>query len=112
MKVLVSAIACSPYLGSENFFGWAAVKCLAQQHELWVITSNRNRPDLERAEREGIIPANVRFSYAGEIKEWHPNALKARIQSWQEYISFTKESIAVAKDLHGAEKFDLVHHVT
>src|SRR5215204_2515521 len=112
MKVLVSAIACNPYQGSENYFGWAAVKCLAREHDLWVITSARNRPDLLKAEGEGLIPSNVRFSYAGAFKEWHPNSFVARIQSWKEYVNFSKDSLAVAQGLHRTERLDLVHHVT
>jgi glycosyltransferase involved in cell wall biosynthesis len=112
MKVLASAIACNPYQGSENFFGWAAIKCLAREHDLWVITSARNRVDLERAQRENLVPRNVRFFYAGTFNDWHSNALRARIQSWREYINFTKASLLVAQGLHRAEQFDLVHHVT
>ena len=112
MKILVSAAACSPYSGSENYFGWAAVKCLARDHELRVITTIRNRPDLERAETEGVIPPNVRFTYAGSVKEWHPNRLLARVQGWKEYIQFARDSLAVAAELHRRENFDLVHHVT
>lgn len=112
MKVLVSAIACNPYLGSENYFGWSAVKCLAQDHELCVITGSRNRSDLARAEAEGLVSSNVRFVYAGEFKEWHPNSLLARLQSWKEYIHFAKDSLSVAQGLHRTEKFNVVHHVT
>src|SRR5436190_463682 len=112
MKVLVSAIACNPYQGSENFFGWAAVKCLAREYELCVITSARNRPDLERAQREKLIPTNLRFFYAGAFREWRRNALLARVQSWREYIDFSDASLGVATELHKVERFDLVHHVT
>ena len=112
MKVLVSAIACNPYLGSENYFGWSAVKCLAQDHELSVLTGSRNRPDLARAAAEGLVPPNLRFVYAGDFKEWHPNRLLARMQSWKEFIHFAKASIEVARELHRTEQFHLVHHVT
>lgn len=112
MKVLVTAIACNPYQGSESFFGWAAVKCLAREHDLWVITTSRNRADLERAQGEGLVPPNVRFVYAGAFKEWHPNRMLARIQSWKEYIAFSRDCLAVARELHRKEKFDVVHHVT
>jgi glycosyltransferase involved in cell wall biosynthesis len=112
MKALISAVACNPYLGSENFFGWAAVKCLAQDHPLWVITGSRNREDLGRAEREGLVPANVKFIYAGAHKPWHPHRQLARMQSWKEYIHFAKDSLAVARELHRVEKFDVVQHVT
>jgi glycosyltransferase involved in cell wall biosynthesis len=99
-------------MGSESYFGWAAVRCLARDHELWVITTGRNRPDFLRAEAEGLIPPNVRFVYAGSFKEWHPNRLLARVQGWKEYIQFAKDSLAVATDLHRKEKFDLVQHIT
>jgi glycosyltransferase involved in cell wall biosynthesis len=112
MKILLSAIACNPYQGSESFFGWSAVKCLSREHDLWVLTTRRNQEDLEKAEREGMVPPNVRFVYAGAFKEWHPNRMLARIQSWKEYIGFAKDSLAVAQELHHAERFDLVHHVT
>ncbi|MGA3283170.1 MAG: glycosyltransferase family 4 protein [Verrucomicrobiota bacterium] len=112
MKVLVSAIVCNPYLGSEHYFGWSAVKCLAQDHTLCVITGSRNRPDLAKAEADGLVLPNVRFFYAGEFKKWHPNRLLARMQEWREYINFSKDSLAVARALHRTEKFDLVHHVT
>jgi glycosyltransferase involved in cell wall biosynthesis len=112
MKILISAFASSPYHGSESFFGWTAIKCLAQDHQLWVVTTSRNRPDLARAEAEGLIPPGVRFVYAGEFKEWHPNRLLARFQSWKEFISFSKDSLAVATALHRKERFDLVHHLT
>jgi glycosyltransferase involved in cell wall biosynthesis len=112
MKILVSAIACNPYLGSENYFGWSAVKCLARDHQLCVITGSRNRSDLLRAAAEGLVPPNTRFVYAGKYKEWHSNRLLARMQNWKEYIQFSKESLVVAKELHRMEQFDLVQHIT
>src|ERR1043166_299032 len=112
MKVLVSAAACNPYLGSESFFGWAAVKCLAQDHDLWVITGARNRQDLKKAEAEGLVPKNLRFIYVGKFKDWHPNRLLARFQSWREYADFSRSSLIAAREIHQTEGFDLVHHVS
>ena len=112
MRILVSAIACNPYLGSENYFGWAAVKCLGADHQLSVITGSRNRVSLDKAQAEGLVSPNVRFFYAGQFKPWHPNSLQARIQSWMEYLDFTKDSVKVARELQQKEPYDLVHHVT
>ena len=72
MKILVSALACNPRLGSESYFGWAGVQCLARDHELWVLTSPRNREDLDRARTDGRLEENVRFIYTGRFKQWHP----------------------------------------
>ncbi len=112
MKVLISAVACNPYLGSENYFGWAAVRALARDHELWVLTSRRNEPDLERAKAEGLIPANIHFVHAGKFQPWHPNRMRARLQSWLEYLHFSKAILPLARQLHAVEKFSIVHHVT
>lgn len=112
MKILISAIACTPYIGSENYFGWAAVRALAHDHELWVLTSRRNVPDLQRAAEEGLVPANVHFAFAGQFQPWHPDPLRARLQNWREYIQFAGDSLAAARELHRKERFDVVHHVT
>jgi glycosyltransferase involved in cell wall biosynthesis len=112
MKVLVSAFACTPYAGSENYVGWSVVQCLAKDHELWVLTSGRNRPDLERALAEGLVPANVHFSYANRFREWHPNRMKAKLQSWTEYRDYSRDVLALARALHQSVHFDLAHHVT
>lgn len=112
MKILVSAIACDPYQGSESFVGWSAVSALAEDHELWVLTGRRNQPILKRASAEGLIPANVHFIFAGEFQPWHPNRMRAQLQGWREYQRFSRDVLPVARELHAREKFDLVHHVT
>jgi glycosyltransferase involved in cell wall biosynthesis len=112
MKILISAMACNPYLGSENYFGWSAVRTLAQDHELWVLTGARNEPDFQKAQREGLLPGNVRFVYAGKFKPWHSNRMLARLQGWKEYLYFSKDIERRAFELHEAISFDLAHHVT
>ena len=112
MKVLISAVTCNPYFGSENYFGWSAVRALARDHQLWVLTSRRHQSDLQRAAAEGLVPANVRFVFAGEFRPWHPNRLRARLQDWREYMRFSQAILPLARQLHAAEKFDLTHHVT
>jgi glycosyltransferase involved in cell wall biosynthesis len=112
MKVLVSAFACTPYAGSENYYGWSAVQCLAKDHDLWVLTSGRNRPDFDRALAKGLVPSNIRFSYANRFREWHPNRMKAKLQSWTEYRDYSRDILALARALHQSVHFDLAHHVT
>jgi glycosyltransferase involved in cell wall biosynthesis len=112
MKILISAYGCNPCQGSEGWFGWSAVRCLAQDHELHVITASFNRDDLVRAVAEGSVPPHIHFHYAGQLKEWHPNRLRARFQGWSRYISFSKNILPVARELHRVEKFDLAHHIT
>ncbi len=112
MRVLISAIACNPYEGSESFVGWSAVKALAKDHELWVMTSPRYREPLALAQAQGAAPANVRFIFHGSHKPWHANRLAARLQSWREYGAWTGTLLPAAQSLHEKIKFDLAHHVT
>lgn len=112
MKILVSASACNPNLGSENYFGWSAVLCLAQDHELWVLTSPRNRPDLEQAQAAGQVGDNVHFVYAGRFKPWHSHPMLGHLQAWKEYMDFSKDVPSVAQRLHQQMPFDLAHHLT
>jgi glycosyltransferase involved in cell wall biosynthesis len=112
MKVLISARACNPYWGSESFGGWSAVKCLAKDHDLWVVTGKRNQTHLERAESEGLIPKNVRFIYAGSFRPFSENRMWARFQDWNEYIGYSRAILPIAGDLHRRIQFDLTHHVS
>lgn len=112
MKLLVSAFACTPYSGSEDYFGWIAVQCLAKKHDLWVLTSGRHQPDFERATAEGLIPKNVRLIYTKRFKDWPANRLKARLQSWTEYRDYSQDVLPMARELHQTVGFDLAHHVT
>ena len=112
MKVLISAIACDPYHGSEAYFGWSAVKALARDHELWVLTSRRQQENLTRAAAEGLVPEQVHFVYAGKTGPWHPNRMWARLQSWREYQDFSRAILPLARRLQSELQFDLAHHVT
>jgi glycosyltransferase involved in cell wall biosynthesis len=112
MKVLISAKACSPYMGSESQVGWSAVQCLARDHDLWVMTGKRNHEHLERAAADGLIPKNVRFIYAGSFQPFSPNRMRARFQDWHEYVGYSKAILPLAVDLHRKIQFDLAHHVT
>lgn len=112
MKILVSAPACHPRLGSENYVGWAAVQCLARDHELWVLTSARNRDDLEKLRIAGQVRDNIHFVYAGRFKPWHPNRLRAHLQGWREYLDFSRAILPIARELHQSVRFDLAHHLT
>jgi glycosyltransferase involved in cell wall biosynthesis len=88
------------------------VQCLARDHELWVLTSPRNRPYWEETRAAGQVGDNVHFVYAGRFKPWHANRLAAHLQGWREYVDFTKAILPVARELHDKVRFDLAHHLT
>jgi glycosyltransferase involved in cell wall biosynthesis len=112
MKILVSAIACDPLGGSESFVGWRAVQTIAKDHDIWVITSSRILENFQAAQAQGLVPENVHFIFHGTHRTWHPNRLRARVQSWQEYLAWNRTLLATAREWHEKIGFDLSHHVT
>jgi glycosyltransferase involved in cell wall biosynthesis len=112
LKILISAIACDPYGGSEGIYGWYVVSALAQDHDCFVITGGDSMPSLRRAQEEGLIPPKLKFRFLGQPKHYHPNRLIARFQSWVRFFIFTQRLLASAKSWHAVEGFDLVQHIT
>lgn len=49
MKVLACAYACNPYRGSEEGVGWGWVNAIARNHDVWVLTAEYHKEDIERA---------------------------------------------------------------
>jgi len=47
LKVLLSAYACRPDMGSEPGVGWNMARELVKHYKIWVITRAENRPFIE-----------------------------------------------------------------
>ena len=112
LKILISAIACNPFGGSEALHGWLACRSLAGLAELWLLVSVENKAGIEEGRARGLVPENMHFTYLGEPKPYLENRLLARLQSWGRYIAFSRAILPVARDLHASVRFDLSHHVT
>ena len=68
MKLLISAYACEPGLGSEPGVGWNCVRQAARFHEVWVLTRKNNREPIENALK--TVPLeNVHFAYF-DLPRW------------------------------------------
>jgi glycosyltransferase involved in cell wall biosynthesis len=111
-KILVSAIACDPYKGSEPLHGWLACRSLAELGDLWLLVSGEHRAGLEKAQANGLVPENMRFIFVGEDRPYLENRMLARFQSWARYMSFSRSILRIAEEWHAREHFDLAHHVT
>lgn len=112
MKILVSAIACNPFSGSEALHGWMVCRSLATLGDLWLLVSDEHREDIEKARNEGLVPANMQFVFVGQHRRYRDNRLVARAQGWLRYMEFSKAIFPIANELHEKIKFDLSHHVT
>lgn len=112
MKILISAIACDPYGGSESLHGWLACRSLADLGELWLLVSADHQAGVEKARSNGLVPENMHFVFIGEANPYLENRMLARMQSWARYMDFSRSILSVARDLHDRHKFDLSHHIT
>jgi len=112
LKILLSAVACDPYRGSEAHFGWMALKALASRHEVWVLGHAKDSESINRAKGEGLIGDNVRFYPHSSWGPRHPNRLVARIQNWRDYQFWTRQVLDTARRLEREVGFDVVQHST
>ncbi|MBJ7258062.1 MAG: glycosyltransferase [Chthoniobacterales bacterium] len=111
MRVLISAFACQPGLGSEAKVGWDAANVIAQLHECHVVTHVMAQPAIKEAQRLGNGAA-LQFHYFGKPFNWHPSRTVARMQSWLIYRKWQASLLPFALELHRRHKFDIAHHVT
>jgi glycosyltransferase involved in cell wall biosynthesis len=110
MKVLLSAFACEPNLGSEEGVGWNTVLQAAKYHETWVFTRTFCRSFIEAELKDNPIP-NLHFIYFdpfGWSEDWKgkQGLLQLHYYLWQIWAYF------IARKLDRSIGFDVVHHVT
>ena len=113
LKVLVGAYACSPSRGSEHGIGWGWAESISKYHDLWVLTGDEWRPEIEaELSRRPELRNRMRFFYIPRVrylrteKIWPPAYLYTYKHQWQ------KAAYEAGKSLHREVGFDIVHQVT
>ena len=112
MKLLLSAVGCDPFGGSEGIYGWYVVNALAREHDCYVITEIGYRKNIEEATRRGLASPRLHCRYLGTGAGYHPNRLIARFQSWRRYQQFQVDVLPLARSWHREVSFDIAQHVT
>lgn len=110
LRVVVSAYACEPGLGSEPEVGWQWALQLARFHRVWVFTRENNRAAILAS---GVLDNNPNLHF-----EFYD--LPARLRFWKKggrgvhvyYLLWQWGAWWRAWALHRREKFDLCHHIT
>ena len=121
LKVLVSAYACNPYRGSEHGVGWGWVTMIAKHHEVWVLTAEFQRKDIEQElTRSPELSRGLHFCFV-PAKPWfyHPSKRWERIEnSALKPIMNLVDSLWLraayksALELSREVDFDLAHQLT
>ena len=110
MKLLLSAYACEPGLGSEPSIGWNSVLQAARFHDVWVLTREANRKAVEQDPATAQL-ARVRFVYL-DLPSWARFWKKGRRGLYLYYYLWQILAYIQAGQLHRKIGFDAVQHIT
>lgn len=112
MKLLISAYACAPKLGSEHAVGW---NWTTQAHRLgyqvWALASAAHREAIENACHYDPALRGIHWSFP-EVRGW---TLRPSTEpKWERTYNLLWQRAALrhAREMQRAVKFDAIHHLT
>ena len=110
-KVLISAYSCRPGAGSEAGVGWSVATGMAAHHELWILTRERHRAEIETHLAGNPVPGATFVFH--DLPRWTFRWWKRGDAGTQVYYHLWQKSVLkVGRELHRRIGFDLVHHLT
>ncbi len=109
-KILVSAYACEPNLGSEIGVGWHWVLEMAKYFDLWVLTRESNRASIEGWFEQNPSEHRPTFIYYDLPKKWRfwkrgLRGVRLYYMLWQ---SFTNRLVKSTMRENGIEVYHLL----
>lgn len=122
MNILLSAYYCSPYQGGESAVGWRFATGLAKDHDVTVIcgdlsSDSPTAADIARYKREHGLPPRLGIHcLQAEPRTVRIHDAHARPGLWflfyEAYRRWQLQVLGLARELHAARPFDVVHHLT
>jgi glycosyltransferase involved in cell wall biosynthesis len=114
MKILLSAYACEPHSGSEPGVGWNLANLIAQEHEVWVLTSHCHRSaiDAELARHPNPRLHPIYCDPWGWVYNWKTGGRGLQADVYMHYYLWQIHAYWQARPLHRTIGFDIVHHAT
>lgn len=111
-KVLVSAYACIPDLGSEEGNGWFYSSLISQQgYQVLCLTRDVGKRQIEQKLAQNQYP-NLTFAYV-TLPRWIDKPYSfGLLGMYFHYILWQWAAMRMAQKLHKENPFDLVHHVS
>jgi hypothetical protein len=110
VKVLISAYACGPKLGSEPGAGWTWTRAAAERHEVWVMTREKFAAAIAEACRDE--PALRVHAVHLDLPSWVQRWKRREGGSHWYYLLWQLQARRVARRLHCTVGFDVAHHLT
>jgi glycosyltransferase involved in cell wall biosynthesis len=110
LRVLITAYACEPALGSEAGIGWNSVEQVSRFHEAWVITRANNRPRIDSFLDGRPLPG-VHWVFL-DLPRWAMFWKRGPKGARPYYYLWQIAAYRAARRLHAEVGFDLAHHST
>lgn len=115
LNILISAYSCRPGSGSEPAIGWNFVKEMEKFHNLWVITDERNRSDIENFLLKTPLE-HIHWLYYNP-PAWLSKSIEKLISNQQlayelHYYYWQIGVYFIAMRLYKEIKFHFIHHIT
>jgi glycosyltransferase involved in cell wall biosynthesis len=110
-KILISAYACSPKLGSEPGMGWNWVNQISEYYDIWVLTDEYYAAHCREYLEENCI-SKPKLHLVGIVRPGGRHRLYGYF--WLHYLTqnlWQRKAFKVAKRLHSKENFDLIHQL-
>lgn len=113
MKILLSAYACEPNVGSERGIGWNWALGLARLgHEVFVITcGSHHRVAIEEKLSSSSPIPHLNFFYY-DLPWWKGPGYETQHGIRTHYYLWQFGAYRLAKHLHREKHFDVAHHIT
>jgi glycosyltransferase involved in cell wall biosynthesis len=121
LKVLISAYACNPRRGSEHGVGWGWVRMIARRHEVWALTAEFQRadieheldasPELRRTTHFCYVPAKPLFYRPTRPWVFIENSPLKPLMNFADSL-WLREAFKLARKLHEEVHFDIAHQLT
>lgn len=114
LRILLSAYACEPNVGSEMAKGWQVAMELARLgHEVTVLTcGSHHRAGIERWRAQGgRLPANLTFAWF-DLQDWSGPGYVGTRWLRLHYLRWQLAARREVRRLHAERHFDVVHHAS
>jgi glycosyltransferase involved in cell wall biosynthesis/peptidoglycan/xylan/chitin deacetylase (PgdA/CDA1 family) len=111
-RLLLLAFHCSPDHGSEWGNGWNRALQCAQQFDTWAICQGDEQArEIEQyLDKNGPIPG-LQFKFISQ-QGCHEHPVHVHGRRWVAYKQWHQQAFHLAKQLHEAHRFDMIHQVT
>lgn len=111
-KILISAYACIPDLGSEEGNGWFYSSLASQQgYQVWCLTRDVGKTQIEKKLSQNQYP-NLNFVFV-TLPKWLDKPYSyGLLGMYFHYIYWQWNAMKLASKLNDEHRFDLIHHVS